>query len=910
VPNLPDVVFSHCSRLPCVFVDQELCIVTFEEALSMAKHHLLKSLLSGEASNSSRYKAGKPRFIPMLTTLEDRTVPAVINVTTLADTVAVDGTVSLREAIQSINASANINADVTASGYGSFDQIRFTGLSGTITLTSNLDAITKQVAVSGNTGAGFAGKPVITVDGVTSFTTFTITGPSVTIANLAIVRSNSGGITISGSTATGAIIQGNHIGIDASGTTAQGNSIGINIKNGATGALIGGIFGQDGNVISGNNVTISSSGQVGTEGGRTGIFISGSGTANHIIRGNLIGTDVTGKVRVQNTSGINIENGASNVTIGGSDPNDRNVISGNSGGIGISTGTSGNTIQGNLIGTDITGTTALGNSGLGIFISGTGNTVGGTTAGTGNVIANNGVGVLITTVRNQPGVPQGNQVLGNSIFSNTSLGIDLGATGVTANDNLDADTGPNQLQNYPVITSVVGSQIFGSLHSTPGSVFRLEFFSNTARDPSGFGEGQTYLGFLDVSTDSRGNAPFTFNAPSSLVGLYVSATATLGGTSEFGNAVLGIPTPSLVPLLVPSLIPPRVPRPQPVPVLNTPLVPPGVTPVVTAGNILPTAGDNSLQPKAALVVGAGLEGSSVVVIYNGDGTERGRVNAFPGFFGGVRVAAADVNNDGHPDIIAAAGVKGAPHVKVFDGVTGAEIRSFFAYDTSFTGGVFVAGGDLNGDGFAEIITGAGAGGGPHVKVFDGATGLALVSFFAYAPEFGGGVSVSAGDFNNDGLVEVVTGAGSGAGHVLVLEGTSINQILSNGMISNTAILRSFFAYGDPFMGGVFVTTGADFNEDGFVDIVTGAGAGGGPHVRVIDGQNGSELASFFAFDQNFQGGVRVGEADALQDGVNELVLGAGPGGGPAVQVRKVSGLIDINDFFAFDPAFIGGVFVD
>ena len=101
----------------------------------------------------------------------------------------------------------------------------------------------------------------------------------------------------------------------------------------------------------------------------------------------------------------------------------------------------------------------------------------------------------------------------------------------------------------------------------------------------------------------------------------------------------------------------------PVPVINSPLVPAGVTPVVTPGQISPMAGGRqALSPKAALVVGAGLGGDAVVVVYNADGSERGRLTAFPGFTGGVRVGAADVNNDGHPEILAAAGVGGTPHV--------------------------------------------------------------------------------------------------------------------------------------------------------------------------------------------------------------------------------------------------------
>jgi hypothetical protein len=140
----------------------------------------------------------------------------------------------------------------------------------------------------------------------------------------------------------------------------------------------------------------------------------------------------------------------------------------------------------------------------------------------------------------------------------------------------------------------------------------------------------------------------------------------------------------------------------------------------------------------------------------------------PCFTGGVFVAAADVTGDGRADIITGAGPGGAPQVKVFDGVSGTEMRSFFAYHCDpaagpcFAGGAIVAAGDVTGDGVADIITGAGPGGGPHVRVFDGATGAEVRGFFAYDPAFPGGVFVGAGDITNDGVADIITGAGPGA----------------------------------------------------------------------------------------------------------------------------------------------------
>src|SRR5262249_40862064 len=140
----------------------------------------------------------------------------------------------------------------------------------------------------------------------------------------------------------------------------------------------------------------------------------------------------------------------------------------------------------------------------------------------------------------------------------------------------------------------------------------------------------------------------------------------------------------------------------------------------------------------------------------------------PTFRGGVRVALGDVNHDGTPDIIAAAGPGGGPHVRVFSGVDLHQLYGFFAYDPSFTDRGFVAAGDANGDGFADIVTGAGPGGGPHVRVFSGKDQSELIGYFAYDPSFRGGVHVAAGDVDGDGKADVITGAGPGGGpHVRV-----------------------------------------------------------------------------------------------------------------------------------------------
>lgn len=308
--------------------------------------------------------------------------------------------------------------------------------------------------------------------------------------------------------------------------------------------------------------------------------------------------------------------------------------------------------------------------------------------------------------------------------------------------------------------------------------------------------------------------------------------------------------------------------------------------------------------QAEIIVGAGPGAPPAVEVYGGGSGPSSFLAYSPTFLGGVRVATGDVNGDGVPDIVTGAGAGGAGgHVRVFSGAGGGELRSFFAYPTMFSGGVHVAGGDIDGDGRADVVTGAGAGAaGGHVKVFSGATGAELRSFFAYPTGFSGGVRVATGDVNGDGIPDIVTGAGAGSpgGHVKVFDGVSGGE------------LASFLAYDTAFAGGVYVAAG-DMNGDGRADIVTGTGsddATGAPaQVKVFDGATGGLLRSFFAYDPMFLGGVRVAAGDLNGDGLADIVTGAGPGGGPHVKVFSGADGAALDSFFAFSPSFTGGVYV-
>ena len=270
---------------------------------------------------------------------------------------------------------------------------------------------------------------------------------------------------------------------------------------------------------------------------------------------------------------------------------------------------------------------------------------------------------------------------------------------------------------------------------------------------------------------------------------------------------------------------------------------------------------------------------------------------FPGFEGPVKVATGDFNGDGIADTIAGAGFGGGPAIAILDSQTGVILESFFAFDPAFTGGVFVAVQDVNNDGILDIIVSAGPGGGPHVKIFDGSNLNVLRSFFAYAEDFTGGVTVATIDFNNDGILDIVTGAGrGGAPHVKVFDGAT------------NAIISQWFAYPISFTGGVFVAVG-DIGNDGTFEVATGAGLGGAPVVAIWDPFTGNLITQFMAYAEVFTGGVCVAINDANGDGIADLITGVGPSGGPHVKVFNFPALDLLFSFYSGASTDPGGVFV-
>jgi hypothetical protein len=472
---------------------------------------------------------------------------------------------------------ANVNADL--------DTIQFALGAGTPSIVKQGGAdwvATYPVNIYGNTG----GATRVHLDAHEMGNTLIVRGGSSTVRNL-VITGGSAGVYVTNN--GGNIFEGNWIGLDPTGTIGQGNPgqgmlviTPLNTIGGTTSAArniisasgLGGIEIRNatGNKVLGNFIGTDSSGTVDLGNASSGIYlelagnttiggtvagarnvISGNDAAfdggilanispNLVVQGNYIGTTVTGKAALGNSGpGLRIVSGSTDV-IGGTTVAARNVIAAN-GGDGLilrSINVSAKAlVRGNYIGA-AADATLLGNAGFGVAVQGThDNTIGGTASGARNVIAGNGrAGVALQFA----GVyPMRNVVRGNSIFSNASLGIDLGADGPTANDACDADNGANGGQNAPIVTSVSGiTTIRGTLNSKASTAFVVDFYSSPS-DPSGYGEGHTFLGSKNVTTNASCTASFTATFASAVpVGHVVTATATdsAHNTSEFSQGVV------------------------------------------------------------------------------------------------------------------------------------------------------------------------------------------------------------------------------------------------------------------------------------------------------------------------------------------------------------------------------------
>jgi hypothetical protein len=535
-----------------------------------------------EWPNDARVARAPRRRLALLPTLVSLALPLLFGGGVAADTFTVtktsdSGAGSLRQAITSVNATAGTHSIVF--------NIPGSGVR-TISVTSALPAITVPVVIDGTTQPGFSGTPLIELNGSglpIGTTGLVISAGSCTVRGLVINRFRGTAIRID--TVGGNIIEGNYIGTNASGSSAQNNfGEGINISGSAGNNIIGGTTAAQRNVISGNfnygiyistngntvqgnyiglnaagtaaiangshniyvggsnNIiggTASGAGNVVSASGRDGLYLS-AGSAN-VVQGNYFGTDATGTTALANANcGIEIW-GSSRNTIGGTSASARNVISGNTGqGILISASPSqslNNVIQGNYIGTRSDGAGPLPNS-AGIRVSGArDNLIGGSVPGAGNLICGNtGRGVEITGSS-----PRGNGVLANSIYGNGGLGLDLGANGVSVNNGTKNSSSANYDMDYGVLTMASFCEntlyVSGYVGSASGQATfagaRVEIFK--ANDNGlGYGQGQTYLGFVTADGDAAFSGSLTVSGIGRGDKVTATATDASNNTSEFG----------------------------------------------------------------------------------------------------------------------------------------------------------------------------------------------------------------------------------------------------------------------------------------------------------------------------------------------------------------------------------------
>jgi hypothetical protein len=337
----------------------------------------------------------------------------------------------------------------------------------------------------------------------------------------------------------GNLVQGNFIGTNVAGTAPLPNqSEGVLIATDGTSGEPASNNTIAGNVIAGNGPGNTTAG--------SGIALDNAGS--NLIENNFIGTNASGATGLGNgedgvhllpaTLGSYVGTGAPDNTITG------NTIADNAqyGVLIDGTTSTGNVVQGNYIGTNASGAIGLGNTLGGVLIDqgASGNTIGGTAIGTGNVIANN-AGNGVTVGDSPTDTTVDDSILGNSIYGNTKLGIDLGDDGVTLN-NSEGHTGPNLFQDFPVITSAVSSSsattITGTVSGPANSLLRVELFVNPAADPSGYGQGKTFLNFVVVAINGSGQGSFSYTTTTQIApGQVITATATdaSGNTSEFSK---------------------------------------------------------------------------------------------------------------------------------------------------------------------------------------------------------------------------------------------------------------------------------------------------------------------------------------------------------------------------------------
>ena len=514
-----------------------------------------------------------------------------------------------------------------------------------------------------------------------------------------------------------------------------------------------------------------------------------------------------------------------------------------------------------------------------------------------------GVGTLNLTANSTAGVTTGDTI--NVINGTLNVTGKIGGTTFATNgkitgaggtiDHLTVNTGtvaPGGTLNTGVVTFNAATNYSAAvLSTTTASNLKTASAINLggatlslSSVASGLAVGNTFTIIDNTATASVPIVGTFVNQPE---GSSISAIDASGNTVVFTISYIGGTNTNDVTLTVTDVIAP----------INLP-----IQPMVVGQPVL----------NKFTLTGTDAGGGPLVTVTFSDGTYTTFFAYASTFTGGVRVAAADVNGDGILDIVTGAGPGGGPQVNVFSFNSTGEVvlrQSFFAFDDpSFTGGVYVAAGDTNNDHFDDVVIGAGAGGGPRVQVYAGsATGVVtsapLNDFFAYASSFTGGVVVAAGDRTGDsfGNQEVITGPASNGGF-------NVKSFDVNGKGNNPTLVDNFFAFNDTTSIGGLSLASSPFSGGAVQDILIGST---NTQFGVVVDQTGDSAPVTITTNPfpGFTGAIRVGVAIDSND-TRYAIAAAGPGGGPVISLFSVgsNSLTQTDSLFVLNPAFTGGLF--
>ena len=907
------------------------------------------------------------RFIVEL--LEDRTTPATFTVTTLADT----GAGSLRDALDLANAMPD--ADI----------IRFdASLAGqTLGLTTIGDVSIGQSALFVTTPVTITGSgQTITRQGAIPFRLFAVsTSGTLSLQNLTLMNGfaqggdgaagfggavyNQGILSITGST-----LSGNQAGGGIGGASSFDRGGGGGLAGPAVGdsggppnggvpnnKFLGGAYGGFGGGGSAPTISLApggnggfgggaglgggSGGFGGGGGGGGGSNLGGDSPGGYGGRGGSKGAELAGAGGGGNGLGGAIFNQGGAVTI------TKSTIKGNSarGGNSVGTGQNGGGYGGSVFNLNgsvtFTNTTVAGNT----VVAGSGGIA---NSANGGALYNASVNVGTDTVNQTATATISNSILSHdsSISSVVSNILDAASKGTATLMR----TGPSILFGDVQNNGRLGSATFISADPNLGPLQDNGGFTRTMLPNAGspaIDKGSN-TAFTGLTTDQRGgsfvrifngtvdigavevqpaSAPVVI-APTSLPAGQVGTAynQTITATGPAGPFTFAVTTGSLPVGL--TLSSSGLLSGTPTTAATSSFTVTATGPALAVGIQTYIVTINLLSPPVLVgykQFGVGQDvGGSMATLYNPDKSVRFSLTSFGSFTGGVRTTSADFNGDGVADLVVGTGPGRATQVVVLDGVTQKQLFTVDPFEATFTGGVYVAAGDLNGDGFADLAVTPNEGGGPRARVFNGKGFTQIADFFGIDDaKFRGGARAAIGNITGDGNADLVIAAGFGGGpRVAVFSGV---KLASEGGLAdqNAARWNSWKPFGDfltfeaALRNGAFVAVG-DLNGDGFAELVAGGGPGGGPRVTAFSGKGllsntQTPLANFFGGDVNNRGGVRVSVKNLDGDNLADVVVGSGTGAGSRVTAYagKSIGSPTPPELFGFDAltGFSGGVFV-